>query len=50
MKVKDIAAAVEAIAPKKLAQDWDNTGLLVGNAEQTFLIPRVLILAKSRSR
>ena len=34
MKVKDIAAAVENIAPKKLAQDWDNTGLLVGDAEQ----------------
>ncbi|KKL23717.1 hypothetical protein LCGC14_2422610, partial [marine sediment metagenome] len=34
MKVRDIAAAVENIAPKKLAQDWDNVGLLVGDAEQ----------------
>ncbi len=34
MKVKDIAAAVERIAPLELAQDWDNVGLLVGDAER----------------
>jgi len=34
MKVKDIAAIVEAIAPLGLAQDWDNVGLLVGSAEK----------------
>jgi putative NIF3 family GTP cyclohydrolase 1 type 2 len=30
MKVKDIAAAIEKIVPLKLAQDWDNIGLLIG--------------------
>ena len=34
MKVKDIAAAVEKIAPLKLAQDWDNVGLLLGDAQR----------------
>jgi len=34
MKVKDIAQAIETIVPLKLAQDWDNVGLLVGNAKQ----------------
>ena len=33
MKVKDIAAAVEKIVPLKLAQDWDNVGLLIGDAQ-----------------
>ncbi len=31
MKVEQIAAEVEKIAPLKLAQDWDNVGLLIGN-------------------
>lgn len=31
MKIKEIAQAVEQIAPLGLAQDWDNVGLLVGN-------------------
>jgi len=35
MKAKDIAAAVEEIAPLGLAQDWDNVGLLIGDPEQT---------------
>jgi dinuclear metal center YbgI/SA1388 family protein len=35
MKVKDIAAIIEEIAPLKLAQGWDNVGLLVGDAQQT---------------
>jgi dinuclear metal center YbgI/SA1388 family protein len=34
MKIKDIAAAIEKIAPLKLAQDWDNVGLLVGDAQR----------------
>ena len=34
MKVKDIAAAIEKIAPLKLAQDWDNVGLLIGNPQR----------------
>ena len=34
MKIKDITAAIEKIAPLKLAQDWDNVGLLVGDAQR----------------
>ena len=34
MKVKDIAAVVERIAPLGLAQSWDNVGLLVGDPER----------------
>ena len=33
MKVKDIAAAIDKIVPLKLAQDWDNVGLLIGNPQ-----------------
>jgi len=33
MKVKDIAAAIEKKVPLKLAQDWDNVGLLIGNPQ-----------------
>lgn len=35
MKIKEIAHAVEQIAPLGLAQDWDNVGLLVGNPDKT---------------
>jgi len=34
MKVKDIAAAIEKIVPLGLAQDWDNVGLLIGDAQR----------------
>jgi dinuclear metal center YbgI/SA1388 family protein len=34
MKIKDIAEAVEAIAPLGLAQEWDNVGLLIGNPDK----------------
>jgi dinuclear metal center YbgI/SA1388 family protein len=34
MKIKDIAAAVQKIAPLELAQGWDNVGLLIGNPQQ----------------
>ena len=34
MKIKDIAVEIEEIAPLKLAQDWDNVGLLIGRAER----------------
>jgi len=34
MKVKDIAEQIEEIVPLKLAQDWDNAGLLIGNPQQ----------------
>jgi len=32
LKVKDCMKQIEQIAPKNLAQSWDNTGLLVGDA------------------
>jgi dinuclear metal center YbgI/SA1388 family protein len=34
MKVRDIAATIENIVPLKLAQSWDNVGLLIGNPER----------------
>lgn len=34
-KVKDITAAIERLAPKELAEKWDNVGLMVGDFEQT---------------
>jgi len=35
MKVKDIAQIIETIAPLKLAQSWDNVGLLIGDSNKT---------------
>ena len=34
MKIKDIIEAVEKIVPLKLAQSWDNVGLLTGDSNQ----------------
>jgi dinuclear metal center YbgI/SA1388 family protein len=34
MKIKDIAEQIEKIAPLKLAQGWDNVGLLIGDAHR----------------
>lgn len=34
MKIKQIAAKIDELVPLKLAQDWDNVGLLVGDAKQ----------------
>ena len=34
MKIKDIAETIEKIVPLKLAQDWDNVGLLIGSPQQ----------------
>jgi dinuclear metal center YbgI/SA1388 family protein len=34
MKIKDIAEKIEKIATLKLAQTWDNVGLLIGNPQQ----------------
>lgn len=31
MKIKEIAKKIDQIIPLKLAQDWDNVGLLIGN-------------------
>ena len=33
MKIEDIAKTIEKIAPLKLAQGWDNVGLLIGDAK-----------------
>ncbi len=41
VKVKDIMAAMEGIAPKKLAEDWDKPGLAVGDPEHE--VRRVLV-------
>ncbi len=40
-RVRDIIAALEALAPQRLAEDWDNVGLQVGHPE--WLAGRVLI-------
>ncbi|GAI05015.1 unnamed protein product, partial [marine sediment metagenome] len=34
MKIKDIAERIEKIVPLKLAQDWDNVGLLIGDVQK----------------
>jgi len=34
MKIKDIAVKIEEIIPLKLAQDWDNVGLLIGDSQK----------------
>ena len=34
MKIEQIAAKIEEIVPLKLAQEWDNVGLLIGDAKR----------------
>lgn len=34
IKVKDIAKLIETLAPKDLAEPWDNVGMMVGDEEQ----------------
>ena len=34
MKIKEIAAKIDEIIPLKLAQDWDNVGLLIGEPQK----------------
>lgn len=34
MKIKDIAAIIDELIPLKLAQDWDNVGLLIGDSQK----------------
>ena len=41
MKISEIAAVIEKIAPLALAQDWDNVGLLIGDSGKE--IDRILI-------
>ena len=35
MNIKDIAQQIEEIAPLKLAQPWDNVGLLIGDTQRS---------------
>ena len=35
MKVREIVEALERIAPPALAAEWDNVGLLIGDADYT---------------
>ena len=48
MKIKDIAQAVEKIAPLELAQDWDNVGLLIGDPNKTIknILLTILLLTE----
>src|SRR4030042_7092815 len=41
MKVKEIAEKIDKIVPLKLAQDWDNVGLLIGSADKN--VKRILL-------
>src|SRR4030043_479580 len=34
MKIKDITEKIDKIVPLKLAQDWDNVGLLIGDPQR----------------
>ena len=47
MKVKDIIAPLEELAPLNYAESFDNVGLLVGDAEQE--VTGVLITLLSAS-
>ena len=41
MKIQDIAEQIEKIVPLNLAQDWDNVGLLIGDARKN--VKRILL-------
>lgn len=41
MKVKDVAQEIEKLVPLGLAQNWDNVGLLLGNADKN--VRRILL-------
>ena len=41
MKIKDIVSQIEKIAPPGLAQQWDNTGLLIGDSDSA--VKKVLL-------
>jgi len=55
MKVRDIATALDQIAPPQLAAEWDNVGLLIGEPDKTVrklmlcidLTPEVLAEARA---
>jgi dinuclear metal center YbgI/SA1388 family protein len=41
MKIKDVTEQIEKIVPLKLAQDWDNVGLLIGDVRKN--VKRILL-------
>ena len=41
MKIKDIISQIEKLAPPKLAQSWDNTGLLIGDSSS--IVKKILL-------
>ena len=41
IKCRDVMDVMERIAPKKLAEEWDNPGLLVGSPEDE--VRRILV-------
>ncbi len=44
MQIKGLVAAIERIAPPALAESWDNTGLLIGDAERELSGPVLLTI------
>lgn len=57
MKIKDIAEKIEKITPLKLAQSWDNVGLLIGDPQRnvknillTIDITKEVLAEANRSR
>ena len=44
MQIKSLVAAIERIAPPALAESWDNTGLLIGDAERELSGPVLLTI------
>ena len=34
MKIKEIAERIDKVLPLKLAQSWDNVGLLIGDTQK----------------
>ncbi|HHW47072.1 MAG TPA: Nif3-like dinuclear metal center hexameric protein [Clostridiaceae bacterium] len=48
VKVKDIICFMNEIAPKNLAEQWDNVGLLVGCKEQS--VNRVMVILDATSK
>jgi hypothetical protein len=47
-RVGDLAAAMEAIAPSRYAESWDNVGLLVGDRAAPLV--RVLLVYRPHQR
>ena len=43
MKCQAVIDIVEKLAPKRLAEEWDNPGLLVGSPQQE--IKKVMVLS-----